>query len=270
MRVGIGINEWAQSLPAALEKACTELGIDYQLIDFTDLPKVDVTHLAPALLYLKPKAISLYKELEEAGVKVLNKVSAIDIADDKAATYRALRRASVPQLETEVLLLDLSEMQRTFREGGTVYKRTHGGQGRWVRLAQNFDEIKAIYQEFVAEGPGEVIAQPFIAEASGESVRVIVTNGKVLASAVRRSEMDFRSNISLGGSQARYGLSPFESEIAIAATQAVGLGHAGVDLIITNAGARVLEVNACPDFTSMKDISDIDIAQEVIKTLLLR
>ena len=270
MRVGIGVNEWARTFPQVLAAACKELNIDYQLIEFTDLPEVDVTHLAPALLYLKPKAISLYKELEAKGVKALNTVASIDIADDKAATYRALRREQVPQLETEVILLDLTEMKRLYQAGGTVYKRTHGGQGRWVRLARDPSEIEAIYKEFVAEGPGEVIAQPFISEANGQTIRVIVTGGKVLAAALRTSEMDFRSNISLGGTQVKYTLSDFETEISLAATSALGLGHAGVDLIFTNEGARVLEVNACPDFTSMKVISDIDLAQEVIKTLLLK
>ena len=161
-------------------------------------------------------------------------------------------------------------MKRLYQAGGTVYKRTHGGQGRWVRLARDPSEIEAIYKEFVAEGPGEVIAQPFISEANGQTIRVIVTGGKVLAAALRTSEMDFRSNISLGGTQVKYTLSDFETEISLAATSALGLGHAGVDLIFTNEGARVLEVNACPDFTSMKEISDIDLAQEVIKTLLLK
>jgi ribosomal protein S6--L-glutamate ligase len=270
VKIGIGLNEWAQTLPAALAIACKDLGINYQIIDFSNFSEVDVTHLAPALLYLKPKAFALYKELEAKGVKALNSVGAIDIADDKAATYRALRREQVPQLETEVILLELTEMQRLFRQGGTVYKRTHGGQGRWVRLARQESEIAVIYKEFLAEGPGEVIAQPFISEANGQTIRVIVTGGRILASALRSAEMDFRSNISLGGSQVKYELSEFEAELALDATRALGLGHAGVDLILTNQGARVLEVNACPDFTSMKEISDIDIAQEVIKTLLLK
>ena len=267
MRIGIGVNEWAKSLPAALEAACRSLNVDYQIIDFTNLPKVDVTHLAPALLYLKPQAQELYRELESQGVKTLNSVSAIEIADDKAATYRVLGDI---HLATTIIDLDLDQMHSAFFGAPSVYKRTHGGQGRWVRLSNQSSEIESIYQEFLAEGPGEILVQRFVAEADNQTIRVIVTGGRVLAATMRSAEMDFRSNISLGGSQVRIELTPTESELAIAACARIGLGHAGVDLIRTDMGTKVLEVNACPDFTSMKDFSDVDIAQEVIKTLLLK
>ena len=267
MRIGIGVNEWAKSLPAALEAACRSLNVDYQIIDFTNLPKVDVTHLAPALLYLKPQAQALYRELESQGVKTLNPASAIEIADDKAATYRALGDM---HLATTIIDLDIDQMRSSFLGAPTVYKRTHGGQGRWVRLANQSSEIESIYQEFLAEGPGEILVQRYVAEADNQTIRVIVTGRRVLATTKRSAEMDFRSNISLGGSQVRIELTPAESDLAIAACARIGLGHAGVDLIRTDTGTKVLEVNACPDFTSMKDFSDVDIAQEVIKTLLLK
>ena len=267
MKIGIGVNEWAQSLPAALEDACRSLNVDFQIIDFTNLPKVDVTHLAPALLYLKPQAQALYRELESQGVKTLNPVSAIEIADDKAATYRALGDI---HLATTIINLELDQLHSAFLGALTVYKRTHGGQGRWVRLANQSSEIESIYQEFLAEGPGEILVQRFVAEAENQTLRAIVTGGRVIATTMRSAEMDFRSNISLGGSQERTELTPAESELAIAACARIGLGHAGVDLIRTDMGTKVLEVNACPDFTSMKDFSDVDIAQEVIKTLLLK
>ena len=268
IKIGIGMNEWAKNLPYSLEETCLSLGIDYQIIDFTDITDVDVTHLAPALLYKKPAASSLYRHLESLGVKTLNKVSAIELADDKALTFRELRRAGVPQLETEIILLELSEMQRTFKPEGTIYKRTHGGQGRWVRLAQDYSQVDAIYREFLVEGPGELVVQPFIKESEGETIRVIVTSGEVLASAIRKSGLDFRSNVSLGGTQQTYQLSSFETEISLAATQVLGLAHAGVDLIRTNDGTRVLEVNACPDFTSMKNFSKIDISKTVLQRLI--
>ena len=267
MRVGIGVNEWAQGLPSALAKACEELTLDYQIIDFMNIGEVDVTHLAPALLYLKPNAHKLYRELEVRGIKVLNPINAIEIADDKAATYRALGEI---HLATTVIDLDLTQMHSAFLDSPTVYKRTHGGQGRWVRLARDVSEIAAIYNEFVAEGPGGVVVQRYVEEAADQTIRVIVTGGRVLAATIRTATMDFRSNISMGGIQKRVQLIDNEPALAIAAAEIIGLGHAGVDLIRTNTGTKVLEVNACPDFTSMKDLSDIDIAQEVIKTLLLK
>ena len=267
MRIGIGVNEWAQGLPSALEKACKESNIEYQTIDFSNIGEVEVTHLAPALLYLKPKAQELYRILESQGVKVLNPVFAIEIADDKAATYQTLGNL---HLESTIIDLDLQQMQSAFLGSPTVYKRTHGGQGRWVRLARNLSEIEAIYNEFLSEGPGKIVMQRFVEEANNQTVRVIVTGGRILAATIRTATMDFRSNVSAGGTQKRVQLLDAEPAIAIAAADLIGLGHAGVDLIRTNSGTKVLEVNACPDFTSMKEFSDIDIAQEVIKTLLLK
>ena len=267
MKIGIGINEWARALPAALEQACIDLGVDFQRIDFLDLSKVEVTHLAPALLYLKNDARKLYQDLEKSGIKTLNPVSAIDIADDKAATYKALQEMHV---ESQIIELSLENLQSSFLGVPTVYKRTHGGQGRWVRLANSLDEIPAIYNDFITEGPGEILVQRFIAEAHGETNRVIVTGSKVLATALRKGQMDFRSNIALGGDQVNIEITEFESELAIKSCALIGIGHAGVDLIRTYNGTQVLEVNACPDFTSMKNLVEIDIAQEVIKTLLLK
>lgn len=269
MRIGIGLNEWAQNLPREFEKTCQSLDIDYQIIDFINFSDVDVTHLTPALLYLKPEAVQRYKELESQGVKTLNPVDAIAVADDKAATYEKLKASDIPQLPTEIIELNLDQMQKSFISNGTVYKRTHGGQGRWVRLARNPDEIAAIYDEFITEGPGRVVVQPFIHESNAETIRVIVTGEKVLAAALRQGENNFRSNIAQGGSQRAVDLSPELTQLSIAATRALGLRHSGLDLIFTNEGFKVLEVNACPDFTSMQPQAHINIAEEVIKTLLL-
>ena len=270
MKIGIGINEWAKNLPTALAEACADLNIQYELMDLANISEVEVTHLAPALLYMKPAAFNLYRKLEGAGVKTLNSVAAIEVADDKSLTYKKLMAANIAQLSTQIVDLSLEAMQKSFIAGGTVYKRTHGGQGRWVRLAKSTNEIEAIYNEFLTEGPGSILVQPFIEEANGQTIRVIVTGGRVLASARRTATMDFRSNISAGGVQEAIEITPAEEELAIVATSALGLGHAGVDLIRTNFGPAVLEVNACPDFTSMKEISEVNIAQEVIKTLLLK
>jgi ribosomal protein S6--L-glutamate ligase len=140
----------------------------------------------------------------------------------------------------------------------------HGGQGRWVRLVKEESQVLTVYEEFTQEGTGPILAQPFIEAAQGESIRVIVTGGEIIASSLRRATDDWRSNISLGGLQERYELDSLEADMSIAATEALGLGHAGVDLIKSIDGTKVLEVNACPDFTSMRNISSVDIAEKVI------
>ena len=230
----------------------------------------EITHLAPSLLYFKPKAKEIYKELEKSGVTSLNPVQSIEIADDKAETYRVLKEAKVPQVDTEIIELSESTMRKYFeeRKSDVIFKRRYGGQGRWVRVARKSSDISEIYQYFLEEGAGPILAQPMITEAQGKSIRVIVIDNEVVTSALRTSLNDWRSNISLGSEQVNYSLSREEAAMSISAIKAIGLGHAGVDLIQTKNGSRVLEVNACPDFTSMKEVSAVNIAEKVIAATL--
>jgi ribosomal protein S6--L-glutamate ligase len=109
------------------------------------------------------------------------------------------------------------------------------------------------------------VLQPEIAECAGRSVRIIVTGGKTLAATERvASGGEFRSNVSAGASQSPTELSPRELELAEAATAVLGLRHAGVDLLRTACGPRILEVNGCPDFTSMEPYFDFSLAESVI------
>ena len=271
--IGIGKNEWAKGVPEDLVRACENLNISYRLLDFSSLflsQFSEITHLAPALFILKPQALEAYRLAQSQGVIPLNPISSVEIADDKSKTYLALERAHIPQVPTQLIDLDLESMHNYFQSNpaSCVFKMRHGGQGRWVRLVREESQLLAVYEEFKHEGIGPILAQPFIEDANGESIRVIVTGGEVIATSLRRATQDWRSNISLGGIQEKYELTSGETDIAIAATKTLELGHAGVDLIKTNHGIKVLEVNACPDFTSMKSISSVDIAEVVIAATL--
>lgn len=281
MIIGIGRNEWARGVPEDFFEACKRLNIKSRFIDFNSLSvhheesqsyaydqegRINVTHLLPSLLYRKPSATIAYSYFEGVGVKTLNTTSAIENADNKALTANLLGRAKIPQIATEIIKLDLDEMRRVFRSNDEplVYKRTHGGQGRWVRIARIDEDLEDIYHYFSTEGLSAIICQPFVKEARGESIRVIVTDGQILCSSLRHSASDWRSNISLGSTQERIELTTHEAEISIRALEAIGLRHGGVDLLKTEGGAKILEINACPDFTSMKLISKVNIAEEIL------
>jgi gamma-F420-2:alpha-L-glutamate ligase len=271
--IGIGKNDWARGVPEDLVRACEKLEISYRLLDFSsnfESKLSDITHLAPCLFILKPQAVEIYRVAQSRGVVPLNPIASVEVADDKAKTYLTLMSANIPQVPTELIDLNLESLQFFFRVNvvPTIFKMRHGGQGRWVRLICEESQILTVFEEFNQEGIGPILAQPFIEEANGESIRVIVTGGEVVAASVRRATQDWRSNISLGGVQEKYALSTYESDVAIAATKALGLGHAGVDLIKMEEGIKVLEVNACPDFTSMRNISSVDIAEAVITATL--
>ena len=282
---GVTWNPLAPNVPNALTAACRQLGVPFRIIDLTSLATdlhaelavydkdgpVSVGYISPTLFYWQEQATVALDVLMMQGCRMLNSVAASLTADDKAATALALTRAGVAQVATTAVAADFGHVQAAAESYGypVVIKRTHGGQGRWVRLAHDSQELERATAELQEEGPGMILVQPVGAERLGESVRVIVTAGVVRAATVRHSAgPEWRSNISAGGTQAPAKLSTAECDLALAATHAVGLGHAGVDLLRSSAGAVVLEVNSCPDFTSMTPYVEDDLAAIVVEQTL--
>lgn len=279
--LGIGFNALAPAVAVALERAAQSAGIVTRKIDLDSLSvgvaheisvednrgPVVVTHLAPSLLYWQEAAALGMQVLESQGVLALNPVDASLLADDKAKSSLRLHQASVPQVPTLIVGQDLASILEACLEVGfpVVIKRTHGAQGRWVRMARTVPEAETAFAELVADGPGALVVQPLIEEFFGRSIRVIVTGGNVVASSLRQGPPNtLVSNISRGGSQQAVTLTSEEVRLSIEASRALGLGHAGVDLMRTRGGAVVLEVNACPDFTSMSGVTSRNIEMEVV------
>src|SRR5262249_9254201 len=151
-----------------------------------------------------------------------------------------------------------------------VVKRAHGAQGRWVRRARDRAGLAAALAELAVEGPGALVVQPEVTECAGRSVRAVITGGRVLAGpAPRAAAGEWRSNIAGGAEQHRVELTEEERGLVLSAAGALGLGHAGVDILRTKQGPRVLEVNSCPDFTSMQPHYERDLAEAVLLASLL-
>jgi ribosomal protein S6--L-glutamate ligase len=182
-----------------------------------------------------------------------------------------LAAAGVPQVPTRICAQDADRLREDADTIGypVVVKRTHGAQGRWVRRAADPVELAAVLAELAAEGPGALLLQPLVAEAAGSSVRAIVTGGMLLASTRRRANPpEWRSNVAGGAGQSPVDLSAQEREAVLGAAAALGLRHAGIDLLPTSKGSLVLEVNSCPDFTSMLPYFEQDLVAEVLDASL--
>ena len=111
-----------------------------------------------------------------------------------------------------------------------------------------------------------ILVQEFISEADGEDVRAIVVGDKVVASMKRKAKPgDFRANIPLGGSSYKYELTEEEKKTAITAVKVLGLSVAGVDMIQSERGTLVIEVNSSPGLEGIETTSEIDVASEIIK-----
>lgn len=283
--LGVSWNPIATNVPNALLAACRKLNVPYRIIDLRSLTTsvypeltvhdengpIEVGYISPTLFYWQAQATLAFQVLEMQGCWMLNTVDAALTADDKAATALALTNAKVPQVATTAVASDFDQVKLAAEQYGypIIVKRTNGAQGRWVRLARDSAELERATLELQEDGPGMILVQPVGAKRLGESVRVIVTAEAVRAATVRHAVgSEWRSNIAAGGTQAPTKLSTMERDLAIAATKAVGLRHAGVDLLRSSAGPVVLEVNSCPDFTSMTPYVKEDLAAIVVEQTL--
>jgi RimK family alpha-L-glutamate ligase len=283
MTLAIARNPYATNVPDSLIAAAGRLGIPVRTVDLPSLRAgiaplgevtvtdqagpVVATSLAPFLLFGFPAAVHALGVLARTA-RAQNPVDSVLLADDKAAAAYRLARAGVPQVRTEICPFDAGQVAAVAAELGypVVVKRAHGAQGRWVRRAAGPEALATALAELAVEGPGALIVQPEVVECAGISIRAVVTGGRLLAVTQRRAAApEWRSNIAGGAAQRRAELTGEEAELVRGATAALGLGHAGVDILRTRRGPRVLEVNACPDFTSMQPHYEADLGEAVLR-----
>lgn len=145
-----------------------------------------------------------------------------------------------------------------------VIKLLEGTQGIGVVLAETTNAAKSTIEAFYGLKK-HVLVQEFVAEAKGADLRAFVVGGRVVGAIKRQGvEGDFRSNIHLGGNAVAVQLSPDEEQTACNAARALGLKVAGVDMLPSNRGPLVLEVNSSPGLEGIETATGIDVAAEII------
>ncbi len=145
-----------------------------------------------------------------------------------------------------------------------IVKLLEGTQGLGVVLAETRKAAKSVIEAFYGLS-ANIIVQEFISEANGCDVRALVVDNKVVASYKRiGKEGDFRSNLHRGGSGEKIRLSKIEKDAAVKAAQALGLKIAGVDLLQSNRGPLILEVNSSPGLGGVEQYTGVDVADKII------
>ncbi len=150
--------------------------------------------------------------------------------------------------------------------GGTplVLKILEGTQGVGVVLVETQKAAKSVLDAFYGMDVN-LLVQEFIEEAGGSDIRVIVVDGQVVGAMKRQgAEGDFRSNLHQGGSATLHKLSRKEKATALAAAKAMGLGVCGVDMIPSERGPLVMEVNSSPGLEGIEKATGIDVAGKIM------
>lgn len=150
--------------------------------------------------------------------------------------------------------------------GGTpvVIKLLEGTQGIGVMLAESRKAAKSIIETFYGL-KANILIQEFIKEARGADIRAFVVDGKVVGAMKRQGkEGEFRSNLHRGGEGQVVKLTKPEKATALAAAHALGIAVAGVDMLQSNRGPLVMEVNSSPGLQGIETATQIDIAGKII------
>ena len=146
-----------------------------------------------------------------------------------------------------------------------IVKLVEGSQGVGVVLAETDKAAESVIAAF-RQLEANILVQEFIEEAQGADLRAFVIDGKVVASMMRKAAPgDFRSNLHRGGTAEKVKLSPEERSIAVRAAKVLGLRVAGVDILRSNHGPLVMEVNASPGLEGIEKATGKDVAGKIVE-----
>lgn len=185
---------------------------------------------------------------------------------DKLRSLQILARAGVGMPKT-VFTNYSSEVNKVIASVGgppLIVKLLEGTQGVGVVLAPTQKAAESIIQAFHSM-KARVIVQEFIKEAKGEDIRAFVVDGKVVGAMKRKGkEGEFRSNVHRGGSVELIKLNKQQRRAALVAAQSMGLSIAGVDMLQSDRGPLILEVNSSPGLEGIERATQKDIAGQII------
>lgn len=159
--------------------------------------------------------------------------------------------------------LDNTQLVASLGEPPYIIKVLEGTQGLGVVLVENEQAAHSVIQAF-NKLKARIIVQEFISECYGRDLRVFVVGGKVVGAMTRQASSGFRSNLHRGGIAKLVELTPAEEETALKAAKVMGLEVAGVDILQSDRGPLVMEVNASPGLEGIEKSTGVDIAGHII------
>lgn len=186
---------------------------------------------------------------------------------DKLRSLQILARAGIGMPKTAFASepRGIDNLIETIGGAPCVIKLLEGTQGIGVILAENHKAAKSVIEAFL-KLEANMLVQEYIHEAKGADIRAFVVDGQVVGAMKRQAkEGEFRSNLHRGGTASLIQLSAEERATAIKAAKKLGLGIAGVDMLQSERGPLVMEVNSSPGLEGIERATGVDIAGKIIE-----
>lgn len=212
---------------------------------------------------------AVVRQFEVMGVFTANESQAISRSRDKLRCLQILSREGIglPVTGFANSTQDIDGLIDIVGGAPLVIKLLEGTQGIGVVLAETHQAAKSVIEAFRGLD-ANILVQEFIKEAGGMDVRCLLVDGKVVASMKRQgAEGEFRSNLHRGGKADKIKLTPEERSTAVRAAKAMGLRVAGVDMLRSNHGPVVMEVNSSPGLEGIEKATGVDVAGKIIDFL---
>lgn len=212
---------------------------------------------------------AVLRQFEMMGVWPLNESVAISRSRDKLRSLQLLARKGIGLPITGFAHSpdDVDDLIKMVNGAPLVIKLLEGTQGIGVVLAETKQAAESVIEAFMGL-KANILVQEFIKEAGGADIRCFVIGDKVVATMMRKAkEGEFRSNLHRGGTAELIKITPEERSTAVRAANVMGLNVAGVDILRSNHGAVVMEVNSSPGLEGIERATGKDIAGMIIDFL---
>ncbi len=212
---------------------------------------------------------AVLRQFEMMGVVSLNESVAITRSRDKLRSLQLLSRRGIGMPLTGYASKpdDIKDMIKMVGGAPLVVKLLKGTQGIGVVLAETQKAAESVIEGFMGV-KADILVQEFIKEAGGSDIRCFVIDGKVVAAMRRQAPKgEFRSNLHRGGTSSLIKITPEERSTAVRAARIMGLNVAGVDLLRSNHGPVVMEVNSSPGLEGIEGATGKDVAGLIITNL---
>ncbi len=210
--------------------------------------------------------LAVVRQFDMMGVPVLNTAVAIARSRDKLRAMQLLTKKNIDVPITVCAKTPDSVALALELVGGcpAIVKLQQGAQGIGTMIAETPQAVTSLLETLWAMGQ-DIILQEYIAESKGKDYRAIVVGGRVVAAMRRQARAgEFRSNLHRGGEGQRVKMDKRYTQAAIVAVREMGLEVAGVDMLESKNGPKILEINSSPGLEGVERTSGVDVAGKII------